>query len=367
MYIGRIQRLITDYKRKEIFNAGDYRKVPVSIYYKGNIDFRPEHKSSYSDIFYPCRDLAIETLVNIKGEDRNILTNYETNIYNDIPVYDYENKVPVIIYIPGFSSCKDMCVYNIENLVRNGYIVVTIGPTYESLFSIFPTGEFVRQSPLVLQYFASNIDVLIRERKNDIAALLNELEVYDKEDSFLKGLMDLEHIGAVGHSMGGTTVTEIMSCDNRIKTGINLDGPVFTSKGIDRPFLMFHGESTTLQDMLVTDFKPLISESDLANLYKGFEDELKRLHDFYNNLTSAKYSIKLKGAAHRTFTDSPILIPGNKKVAGDIDPIHAHNIIKTIAASFFNEFLLRKNEDFTDIIENSIYKEIVDCRDYISD
>lgn len=366
MYIGRIQKLITDYSRKDIFNTNEYRRISVGIYYKAHKDFVPKYKSRYSDIFYPCKDMAVETLVKVKGEDRNILSNYEINVYNDIPVYQYEKKAPVVIYIPGFGSCKDMCMYNIDNLVKNGYIVITIGPTYESLFTIFPTGEFIKQSPLALKYFANDIDKLIQTRKYDVIALLNELEVYNKQDEILKDIMDLTHIGAVGHSLGGTTVSEVMSCDERIKAGINLDGPIFTSKSIAKPFLMFHGEDTTLCNMLINDFKPLIDESDLANLKEEFRDELRRLHNFYTNLTSTKYSIKLKEAAHRTFTDSPILIPGNEKVSGNIEPVHAHNIIKSLVVSFFNEFLLNKNKDFNDIIENSLYSEIINCEDYLN-
>ncbi len=43
-------------------------------------------------------------------------------------------------------------------------------------------------------------------------------------------------------------------------------------------------------------------------------------------------------------------MPGNEKVSGNIETVHAHNIIKSLVVSFFNEFLLNKNKDFNDTI-----------------
>lgn len=367
MKIGRTVRVLTDYNRNDPFNATDKRQVVISIFYPARDDIEYSGLPVYSNLFHPAEEKAVKLLVDKKGENREIIENLNINTYNEAPFDTEVKKCPVAIYVPGFGSSRDMAIYNIENLVLEGYIVITIGFSYESIFNIFPDGKIISQSDSMPSIFSNNIDKLLCTRKEDMLFLLDSLYEINNKDTLLKGKLDLDRIGSFGHSLGGATIIEVMSIDKRIKCGIDLDGPVLNTKGVTGSFLMFHGDSITLKDMLIDDFSKIVSRSDLASLVAEFNDETEKNREFYNNIKGCKSAIRLKGAKHRTFTDSAVLAPDNDAVRASISADRAHEIIKSITAAFFNEFLCDQYGAYRTLIEKRMYDEIEEIGDGSSD
>lgn len=365
MKIGRTVRVLTDYSRNDPFNNADKRQVVISIFYPARDDTEYSGLPVYPDLFYPAEDKAVRLLVDKKGDSREIIENLNINTYNDAP-FDTEVKSrPAAIYVHGFGSSRDMAIYNIENLVLGGYIVITIGFNYESVFNIFPDGKMISQSDNMPSIFSNNINKLLCTRKEDMLFLLDSLDEINNKDTILKGKLDLDRIGSFGHSLGGATIIEVMSIDKRIKCGIDLDGPVLNTNGVTGSFLMFHGDSITLRDMLINDFSKIVNRSDLANLAAEFNDEINKSREFYNNIKGYKSAIRLKGAKHRTFTDSSVLAPDNEAIRALINTDRAHEIIKSITAAFFNEFLCGQCGMYKMLIKNKIYDEIEVLPGYI--
>lgn len=367
MKIGRTVRVLTDYNRNDPFNTTDKRQVVISIFYPARDDIEYSGLPVYSDLFHPAEDKAVKLLVDKKGENREIIENLNINTYNEAPFDTEVKKCPVAIYVPGFGSSRDMAIYNIENLVLEGFIVITIGFNYESIFNIFPDGKIISQSDSMPSIFSNNIMKLLCIRKEDMLFLLDNLDEINNKDIILKGKLDLDSIGSFGHSLGGATIIEVMSIDKRIKCGIDLDGPVMNTKGVTGSFLMFHGDSITLKDMLIDDFSKIVSRSELASLAAEFNNEIENNKEFYSNIKGFKSAIRLKGAKHRTFTDSAVLAPDNDAVRAPIGADRAHEIIKNITAAFFNEFLCGKRGTYRTLIKNRKYDEIEVLGDGSSD
>ena len=66
----------------------------------------------------------------------------------------------------------------------------------------------------------------------------------------LAGHLDLQHVGIVGHSIGGATAVQVMASDPRFRVGVDLDGKLFGTEPnarLDRPFLWIQsgGSQTT--------------------------------------------------------------------------------------------------------------------------
>ena len=63
----------------------------------------------------------------------------------------------------------------------------------------------------------------------------------------LAGHLDLQHVGIVGHSIGGATAVQVMASDPRFKVGVNLDGKLFGTEPdarLNRPFLWIQSGGT---------------------------------------------------------------------------------------------------------------------------
>ncbi|HZT86166.1 MAG TPA: hypothetical protein VE984_12235, partial [Gaiellaceae bacterium] len=100
----------------------------------------------------------------------------------------------------------------------------------------------------------------------------------------LAGHLDLQHVGIVGHSIGGATAVQVMAADPRFKVGVDLDGKLFGAERnarLDRPFLWIQSGT-----------KP---DAEYAN---GRDHFLASLRDGGALLT-------VRGSIHTSFTDGP--------------------------------------------------------------
>lgn len=65
-------------------------------------------------------------------------------------------------------------------------------------------------------------------------------------ESQFKGKIDLDHIGAMGHSFGGATAFNATYLDQRIKAGVNMDGSLYEVENrddINKPFMFIRSGS----------------------------------------------------------------------------------------------------------------------------
>jgi predicted dienelactone hydrolase len=104
---------------------------------------------------------------------------------------------PVLLFSHGFLGAADQSLFITENLARMGYVVAALD--HEDAID-----RGVRiELPDVLRP-GNWTDSTQVDRRNDLVALLDRLQVLDTDpDSFLHRRLDLERIGAIGHSLGG--------------------------------------------------------------------------------------------------------------------------------------------------------------------
>ncbi|MBY0437450.1 MAG: hypothetical protein K2W80_04590, partial [Burkholderiales bacterium] len=107
---------------------------------------------------------------------------------------------PVLLFSHGFLGAADQSLFITENLARMGYVVAAIDHD-----DAIDRGARI-ELPDVLRP-ASWTDATQVDRRNDLVALLDRLEALDADPgAFLHRRLDLERIGAIGHSLGGYAV-----------------------------------------------------------------------------------------------------------------------------------------------------------------
>ena len=146
----------------------------------------------------------------------------------------------MLFFSPGLSIPREAYTALCADLASRGYVVVALSVPYESAVSVLADGQVVGQTihPDVMGPPPHRaLERLIDVRVADIRFALDQLDQLARLEprSPLAGHLDLQHVGIVGHSIGGATAVQTMASDPRFKVGVNLDGKLFGTEPDARP------------------------------------------------------------------------------------------------------------------------------------
>lgn len=259
------------------------------------------------------------------------------------PVKTSLGKLPVLLYSTGLHSDRAMGTALAQDLASRGYLVVIVDHTHDANEVQFPANRLELNR---MPSGAHSSDTL-KVRAADIKFVINGLGKISSGGnpdyghatlpSGLSKNVDMSRIGMFGWSLGGAAVDTAMQLDKRIAAGANLDGQFFgsaPSKDLDRPFMLFSSGSHNRNN-----------DSSWRTLW--------------SHLKGYKVDIKLKGAAHLSFSDNEYLVPqwaplvGMSKTQvqqqyGTIDPNRAVKVQRDYLAAFFDQQLRKKHSTLLD-------------------
>jgi len=192
------------------------------------------------------------------------------------------HEYPVIIFSPGLSASRLIYANLLENVVSNGFAVVSVDHPYDAAAVEFPDGRVV-----VGKANMSDIPLAMDTRVRDVIFTLNELINNTKSivPSAFPGKLRLDRVALIGHSLGGATAAQAMLNDARFAGGINFDGSLHGSviqRGLDRPFINFGQADVTGPE------------------YETWNETWPHLRDF-------RMQLQLKDSLHLTFSDLPLV------------------------------------------------------------
>ena len=325
-----------------------------------------ENASELSTIYSKRLSLMIQSLgrlLNSKMSEmklpsywfsHNSLT--KTHSYLDAPLANEKQPFPPLIYSHGFFvSHNKHNTALMEELASHGYIVFGIAHAYDAPFFIYPDKtikDFNARDELLLKQLEAGFDknymslmeklkksqnpseqlALLKEidknskltgmrqgaleRVADVIFLIDELEKINSKEGMFSGKLDLDSLGVLGMSFGGTTAYGVCLVDKRCKAGVSMDG--FASSddmfktGLTQPFMFM-----------------------LAENRQGVYDF------FYNKAENAAYIVTIKGTEHLNYTDES-LIGGFTKLSGQLGKIDGNRCVKIINSyilAFFDKHL----------------------------
>jgi hypothetical protein len=149
---------------------------------------------------------------------------------------------------------------------------------------VLTSGQVVGQSGNASLFSARMAD-MSDIRAADSSFVLDQLMELARIEptSPLAGHLDLEHVGMIGHSLGGATAVQVISTDARFQVGVNIDGTLpdtLAGASLDRPFLW------------------LQSDGKHEDHYLEVRDELM------GGLRQGGDVIVVGGSVHQSFTDA---------------------------------------------------------------
>jgi pimeloyl-ACP methyl ester carboxylesterase len=265
-------------------------------------------------------------------------------------------SLPVLVFSHGYTGPFSGYSALLEDLASHGYIVLSVGHSYEAVAVRQPDGSVATMLDSSGNMRQGILDVLAEWRDEDstmarvtrarteseqleiLRAYINAVPktkavidrwVADTKlvlDQFtratagvpgeLRRRADLKRIGVFGHSMGGVVAGEFCLVDERCRAGLNLDGIPQSGSMIDsrmaRPFMM---------------------------VYSARPGRLGASDAIYRRAASPYYRVDVDGTRHIDSSDMIFWGGPLKAASGSIAPERAVEATRLIVRQYFDQEL----------------------------
>jgi predicted dienelactone hydrolase len=258
-------------------------------------------------------------------------------------------RLPVLLFFPGWGGVPSHNTVVMQDLASHGYVVVAADSWDPAAYPGDADAAEDLARPLVFGTEAEAAAAADAGERNaprqaglarHLLDRLAELNAHDPSGRFT-GRLDLDHVGMLGFSFGGSVAVETATIDPRVRAIANLDGGVFTDayiRGFRQPYLLLSEPPVTEADLRSTD--PAVRREVAATL----EDE-GRLLRFLGRQGGTR--VVIDGMAHVNFQDAP-LINDWRRVGGRIDPRRGRAIVDAFLLAFFDHHLRGAASDLPD-------------------
>jgi dienelactone hydrolase len=358
--VGTTVWRLTDHSRPDPFSsAGGARQVEVLAWYPAaptrGAERAPYLREGLAEVRAFARGFGAETVYDS-------LAGVRTHAETDASVAATPQRLPVLVFSHGYTGIPSAYTALLEDLASHGYAVLSIVHPYEASAATLPDGRVVTMldesgrpaAPLaevfaewreedqtmaavtraaqhdeqlrLLRGYLSKIprtEAALRRWVDDTRFVLDRVPDLDRQSPAgrLAGRLDLSRLGAFGHSMGGVTAAQFCVEETRCRAGLNLDGIPQYGGMIDarmgRPFLM---------------------------VYSARPGRLGASDPIYRRAAQPYFRVDVPGTGHLDFCDmafwgGPLR---ERRVLGDIDPVRATAITRTIVRQYFDQELLER-------------------------
>ncbi len=230
--IGTVSYEATDTNRKELYgdHAGENRRIRFQIWYPADsldggkqVKWLTDGKRVAS---------GIPVVYGAPGFMLNHMGLIASSAYSGLKISEQETSYPVVIISHGWTGFMNLHSDLGEMLASYGYIAVSINHTYGAMVSVFDDGEVIYADMNALpdrgtvDDFDKYSHALVNTFALDSQLVLDFLENYPADSGVLKNRIDLDHIGALGHSTGGGGVVQLALTNPKIKAVFGMDACV---------------------------------------------------------------------------------------------------------------------------------------------
>lgn len=279
--VGVTTTTFVDHSRTDPATKGP-RTLPTEIWYPAVEETRGLPVNKLSDFFLKNQspELALILLAGFGVELTEADKVFQNFAVRDARIAD--GKFPLILFSHGNGGMRMQNASWCEHLASHGYIVVA--PDHTGNCSV----TFINGELLIFDDSKEARERSADDRPKDLSFLIDQMDLMNKgNDSRFLGKVDVERIGAAGHSFGGFTCTWLINNEPRVKAIIPMAGAADDRTNYTCPVMLF------------------IATED-ATLSKARMDTLRK---YYEESKGPRYSIEFKDAGHFSFTEMYQLKP----------------------------------------------------------
>ncbi|MEK4849236.1 dienelactone hydrolase family protein [Paenibacillus sp. FSL H7-0756] len=259
-----------------------------------------------------------------------------------------EGKYPLIVFSHGAFGVRESNASTFTELASHGYVVVSIDHPYHSFYTQGVDGKVTTVNAAYMRevsdsnkdgvYTVEELYGLTRKwmklRTADMNLVIdNILEKAASSGDPVYQRIDTEHIGVIGHSMGGAASVALGRERSDVDAVVNLDAPFFTELVYDRK----------INDLAATNEPYRVP---LLNLYTddvwrqlGKNSAYAANNNANPNFKDA-YTVHFEGAKHLSLTDLPLFSPILANVLqhgrADIDKYYCIETMNRLILEFYD-------------------------------
>lgn len=227
------------------------------------------------------------------------------------PIKD-QTPFPVVILSPGNGTNIEFYSSLASELASHGYIVLGVNHPYDVPAVELLNGEVAQydrdQWALDVPAHQAYTQERLKVRTADLIFALDQLERMNSTGPFA-GMIDLDSVAVIGHSLGGITASEACKADARFKACLNYDG-------------LQNGGPFSMEETAIPPKQPFMFITKESQLHP-------RLIQIFESTTES-YWVVVHGASHQSFTDSPLLqpslLPGPNQADQIMNLVQSHSL-----------------------------------------
>ncbi len=323
--IGTITYHLIDTQRHERHsqNPNDYRELMLQVWYPARVTAPRQAHDEEKTLYIPSVELesmkkALEEQAHVPANKLGYLDTLRTHSIDHAPIL--AGNYPVVIFSPGGGATVNLYTSLLEELASQGYIVVGISYPYITNPVIFPDGRILAapDQPTDQAERRKGREEECRVWIKDIQFVVDQLHAMNADEkSILHNKLDLTHIGAFGHSFGGSASVGVCQVDTRFKAGADIDGKLY---------------DLNQEHPLSTPFMFIVAPHS--------DETLQPIKDLIKKTTTPTQYNQIPKADHGSFTDLYVIAQWEEPP--QLDPLEGIQITRKYIVDFFDTYLKKQ-------------------------
>jgi predicted dienelactone hydrolase len=350
-----------DSGRQEIFSANpaDRRQLMAQVWYPVKGDLSSARAPYVDDAAAMSAGLAQALSSSGSAKLPSFFFDHfayvRTHAIPSAPIATDKASFPVLIYVAGLEGFRQLSMFQVENLVSHGYVVVGLDQPYTAAAVTFPNGQVIKGlakpqiQPLIDQSISpvANaptlngrplLDGILPYLAQDVTFTLSQLAVLNASDpgATVTGHLDLDHVGVFGVSLGAMVAGEACHKDSSISACLMMDAAMpadVVRSGLQQPGMWLTRPASDMR--LERARSGGWSEKDI-------QETLSTMQTTYTKAKpGSSYYVSISGMFHLNFTDTPYWSPFASQLGmtGPIDGQRGFDIVNAYSLAFFDSSL----------------------------